>query len=676
MTKPLHALSRRNLLIVKIASFLGLLGKRSFEKLLSDLTKHNQQEDVDVLKLMKQGKYLSPQDINVLRHICLKFATKQEGNRFGELCLSFNFLTRSNLELALEEQKRLATKGLSIRLGDLLVDAGMLSKKQQKLILQKQKIAGKGDPDQTAHPLFCPSFDPNNVREIRDDQLVLLVQNDGLKAFLKKTDAFDPDMLLADLKFLLEKNGIIYGLVDDDHLTKFIAEPGYSEHVFEAANGLAPVDGTDASVVYIFETNYLQAGLMSEDGSFDFKNRGSVPFVSKGDVLAHKTRPRHGKDGVNIFGDTIEHIPASDLKFNIGKGVQVSEDGSQVIAAADGNPKAAPDGEISVVAAYFIEGDVDYTTGHIKFDKNVYITGTIKDGFRVEAIDVVAQTIDGGIIKAQGNVLIEDGVVESTIESKGSIKAGFIHSSKIIGAGNVDVTREIVDTDIISGGVFDMRKGKLYSSTVSTKDGAKVYSIGSEMSKPSHITVGTSLYIDNQMKQIDRDIEKHQNLLDKSSSEKNRMNTDLAPIQEALDNFEHSQQRTLAMIEDLKAKQDTEKIETFQKSLNDTQKKIHDLQDKKSLIDAQLQKIQKDVDFFSSAVTNSVNEKLSLRRLVEKNNFKPVLDVYGKAFAGTKVSSRNCYVILSENVSRSRIMERNTSHSGTRTHSEMMVTGL
>ncbi|NOX32514.1 MAG: DUF342 domain-containing protein [Deltaproteobacteria bacterium] len=683
ISRPKGELNRRNSLILKISLFLNYLSKGNYQKLIRDIQKTKSTSEVDVLKIMLKKKYVRHQDIANLKKVCLNFAKIQEDTRFGALCINFEFLTQSNLNLALEEQKRLAAAGQEIMLGELLVDAGMLSERQRNLILQKQKLESNGrktEPAKDKGPLEEPLFDKTNIREIKEVEVILLIQNDALKAFVIKTDDFDNSMLLEELKYLLEKNGIIYGIADDDSLNAFISDDKYKQNFFEIAAGLEPIDGTDAQIIYMFEKDYLKAGNLAEDGTMDFKDRGDIPFVAKGDVLAEKIPSKEGKDGVNIYGDQIPQAAAMDISFNLGKGVRVSRDKLKVLADVEGNPKLKQDGEISVNDAYFIEGDVDYTTGHIKFDKNVYITGSIKNGFRVEAIDVVANTIDGGIVKAEGDVFIQNGVTESDIRAKGCIKAGFMHKSKASCMGDIHIVKEIADTEAILEGTFEMPRGTMFSSSVCAKGGAKIYNIGSEKARPSTIMVGTSIYLEKELQNIDKIIERRQNLLEKKTIDKNKIKTELSIVNEKLNNFAQSRKRTVSMIEEMeknaKGKPDS-KIGLFQKSLDEADKKIHDLNDQKALMETRVKRTINDIAACSDAVKTSVKEKFILKRLNQANPPKPILDIAGKVLAGTKVGGRYANMILSQNLTRSRIMEINSSsESGSKKGWEMIITSL
>lgn len=689
-------LQGRNALILKIALFLNYISKENHQKLLKDFGTYQNSAELDILKLVHEKNYILQADILSLKKICQSFSKAQEDARLGSLCISFGFLTQSNLDLALEEQKRLAEQGRYVMLGNLLVEAGMISEKQRNLILQKQKLensvrkTGKqdgqpasGEPAKTAasqNPSPAPAFDKSRMREIREAQIIILIQYDGLNAFITKTIEFDNSMVVAELKFLLEKNGIIYGLIDDQSFEEFIKDEKYQNDFLKAAEGLVPINGIDAQIVYMFDRDYLKPGRLAEDGTIDFKERGEIPFVSEGGVLAEKIPAKEGKDGVSVFGEAIPYIKAKDMAFILGKGVRLSRDGLKVLSEVNGNPKVKPTGELSVNDSYFIEGDVDYTTGHVKFDKNVFIRGAIKSGFRVEAIDVVANAIDGGIVKAQGDVFIQNGATESVIEAKGNIKAGFMHRSKAACMGNMTVVKEIVDTEILIEGAFEMSRGSVYSSAITAKGGARIYNVGSDKAKPSAITVGTSVYLEKELANIDSAIERRQNLLETRTIEKNRIESEIDIIAEKLSNFDQSRQRTLAMMDEMKkdpAGKIAGKIDLFQKSLDQADIKIHALKNEKAVLEANLTKISQDILSCAQAVKISVKDKLALKRIQQANPPKPVLDVAGKIFAGTRIHGRYSNTILTQTVSRSRVMEiTSRADDGSKKNWEMIIANL
>lgn len=693
-------LSRRNALILKVASFLHFINTDDHEKLLNSLGRAKSVSKIDILKILETENYVDPSDILSLKKACQCFAKKHKDLRMGALSMSFGFLTKSNLDLALEEQQQLAKQGENIKLGDLLVDAGMLSKNQKNLLLYKQDFDSarsqppteKTDPQEpftdNAEPdvpdivfenismeeahgqgegpdmfpdmdLNFPLIDTTGMKEIQEDGIIIFISGDAVNAYLMKKDGFNENTHIENLKYTLEQYGIVSGLVDDDSLNDFINSSRYLDTFFEAAKGVEPVHGVDAKIDYLFEIDYLKPGELTEDGNIDYRQRGEIPFVAPGDVIAEKTPLEEGKDGFNIYGDPAPHIQANDIKIKLGKGVKLSESGVQVTAAIGGNPKLRQDGELSVNDAYFIEGDVDYTTGHIKFEKNVYITGTIKNGFKVEAVDVVANNIDGGVINAQGDVFIQNGATKSVIHALGAIKAGYLHRCRTSCMGNMVVVKEIIDSEAVLEGAFITDKGSVLSSKITAKGGGKIYNIGTDKAAPSSISVGSSAYIEMELERLGKAIEQHQTELEKKTDSKNNIEQELAIVTEKLKNFEDSKKRTLAMLTEMKTRSDKDeiKIALFQESLLDASQKSSALNEQKIQMEKKLARLTKRMENHSENIKQDITEQFNLKRIANSSEARPILDVTGKISSGTKVSGKHAIMVTRHPLSKSRIME-------------------
>jgi uncharacterized protein len=667
------AIECQNALVTKIALFLNYLSKENYRRLAKDMMNVSISSEGEILKLMLAKKYVSSEEVAGLKKACLSFARAQEDTRFGALCIQFEFLTQGNMNLALEEQKRLLASGNNMFLGDLLVEAGMLSERQRKLILQKQKLDNDVRKTGNSQPALGKGQD--NITEIREKMITLRVTHESLAATMVMTDQFRNDLILSDLKQLIEKNGIIYGVANDDQLKNFLIADVYRKKEFALATGLAPEDGTDAQINYLFKRQYLKAGTIAGDGSIDFKNRGEIPFVAANDLLAEKIPPEIGRNGVNIFGDVVSHIPPLDRNLKCGKGVRLSEDKCQALAKISGYPKLTLEGELIVNDAYILEGDVDYTTGHLKFDKNIYITGTIKNGFKVEGLDVVAKSVDGGIIKARGDVCIENGITDASITTRGNMSAGFIHRSKIACMGDMDVRKEVVETDIVLEGRFEMLRGKMYASILSAKGGAKIWYVGSEKSKASVITVGISSYLEQELKLLNQRIERHQTRFESKLSEKEKMVAGHNALSRKIALLEQSRQKPVSGSEGMRENSGTS-LEEDTKVEDRINQEIGNLYTKKNLFEKKTKRLEQEAAFFSNAVKREVAEKFNLKKRNQANPPRPILDVSGKIIPGTHIRGRYAKTIIQKNISRVRIMEMSCTKGQGAKDWEMIATRL
>ncbi|NWH06154.1 DUF342 domain-containing protein [Desulfobacter latus] len=669
--------SNKDRSLLKIALFLKYISKGDLAKLESDI-RSPKAPGFDLFTHIKAKGYMSQENIKRLKQ-CYKMFGRQPGDmRFGELCIAFGFLTPLSLEQALEEQKRLTDKGISSRLGSLLVSRGMMTKAQCKLVLCKQQTAClKQSPPSPSSPPEQPPLDSTTcvsscelpdfcgARLISEKELGIYIAKDALTVWLVKRDGFNDEIDPVWIKNLMEKYGIVHGIRDDNALQGFLDDPQFSKIPFQAASGTPAVEETDAVITCLFEQEYLKPGILSDDGTMDFKARGDMPFVKQGDVLMEKTPVVPGKDGINIFGDLIPQKAGANPKLHAGKGVSLSEDGLKVIADIEGNPRLDDLNIVSVNESIIIEGDVDYRTGHIKYNKNIFVTGVIKNGFKVEGIDVAARYVEGGQIKARGNVLIEAGVTDSEIEARGGIEAGFIHRSKIACAGQIKVQKEMVDSLAMTEGRFNMDLGRLFSSEIHAKGGARIYKVGSKKAKPSSITVGKSAYLEGRRQTIETEIDTCSTLMEQARQAKSQIANRLQDISRQLGDYEKSMERTMGLMERME-KKSRDSLEMFQQTLDDAGDKIIELKGQKSNLKSSLEVQDEQIEDAVRRFKQGLNEKFILKRLAEAHPAHSVLEVTGKIAAKTKVCGPDTAMVLKQSLIKARFMEVSNRGDGKR----------
>ena len=523
------------LMFVNIAHTLNFISKKIAGKILRQYKKTG--HTFDPTSYMLDKRYINKLDLLSLKKSLRAFETIQDDARFGALCISFNFLTNSNLEFALREQKLLIAKGQSMKLGELLAEAGMTSKGQRHLVLIKQKanlkafaklseVEGRGEKN------FI--INKKSMREIKGDNLIFFIQHDSLMAYLSKTASFDSATSLEELKQFIANQRIVHGVSNDEQLQHFLDSKKYSQgDYFKLAEGDAPIDGVDATKKIYFKEEYKVAGKVGIDGNIDYKERGHIPFVNKNDLLAEKIPAREGESGLDIFDKILPPEAPKEIFLKPGTGTKTSADGLKIYAGVYGYPKKTITDEILVNEIFVIDGDVDYNTGHINYNKSVKITGSIKNGFKVNAIDIVADEIDGGIIHAQGDVVIKKGIIDTKINAKGKITASYILRSNISCFGDIVVLKEIADSRILSDGQCRVKAGKVFASSITVKKGADIRNIGAEKAKRVTLTIGTSPNYDKKSKELDELIKEKQNELEQIIYEKNNLPNEIKKFKDA-----------------------------------------------------------------------------------------------------------------------------------------------
>ncbi len=642
-------------------------------------------------------------------------AIRQKERQFGAVAMKKGFANQSVIQLAVDEQNQDIKNKRKVRMiGDILVEAGLMSEKQRDYILKLQKrvrqqaektiskaaMQAKGSlsaPDtalaepestdtngSTATTVVQPPNDAVSEPKVKaagselmepeliDGGIKLEVAKDFMSAFITKSDHFDTNITTAQIKETLFEKGIVMGIVDDKMIGGFIKSSGFKTKSFMIARGIAPRQGKDATIEFFFNTDYLKAGGVTEDGSIDFKDRGKVPHIEEGTVLAEKIPMVEARRGHSIFGDEIETIPGNDISLKFGKGAKLSEDGFKILSAVKGFPKYSLSGHIFVHQEYVTEGDVDYETGHINYDGNVNIKGRIKSGFKVKGSDVEAIELDGGKIDADGNVKISGGINEGKIYSRGNVYAKFIHKSEIICMGDVVVEKEIVDSDIECSGCCKAENGKLISSRLTAKMGIKARDIGTEMAAPNVIKVGHDVFLEKELENNKVQLEKLKKKMSVHEEKKEEYKQENLTLQKQITDLAHVQDRSQLEEREINSKisaleesgGSTEQINELKQQVDQlkvsAQKAEQDLEscfDNSEKIEELVEEEDKKIDVIDQQCDHLVEEKNNLIEWAKDNPGKAEVIVKGAITTETLIRGKHCEKRVTEITRHARFSE-------------------
>ena len=676
-----------------------LITQAELEKALADC-KESKDKTACLKEYLLSREMISTQNLQRLTMAARALDVRKKEFHFGAIAVQKGIINKSVLQLVLEEQEADMKNGIKPRLiGDMLVESCMMTERQRDYILKMQKRkrrsaeqpAGAGtvasepagpeerapeqaeteqDLDKTAVPKNVP---PDMLEpEIIANGIRLQLAGDYMGAFLTKTREFNSDITPSDIRDALAEKKIVAGIVSDEMMLGFIESSGFKTKAFRVAKGIRPIQGKDAKIEFFFNIDYLGAGGLDADGNIDFKQRGSVPYVQVGTVLAEKTPMVESRQGHNIFGDEIDAIPGNDMPLRFGKGAKLSEDGLKILADVTGFPKYALSGVIFVHEEYATEGDVDYETGHIEYDGNVKVNGCIKAGFQVKGNDVTSVELDGGIVTAEGNVHVKGGINEATIYARGEVTAKFVHKSDIICMGNVHIAKEIVDSTIACSGSCIIESGKLISSEVTAKMGLTARNIGTQTASPCMVRVGHDAFFEKETANIQARIkeikdkiaakEEKQARLKEQNTELQKHITQLAHIQ---DRSQLEQDRLNKEIEDLQSQPDKkaviadlrQQIAQQETNAKNAEKQLDESFEKSESIEASIEGIAHQLKTLNTGLPDLLEEKKNLNRWSMENPGNPVVRVDGAIQPGNMIKGKQSEMVVKDLVRRAKITE-------------------
>jgi uncharacterized protein (DUF342 family) len=636
-----------------------------------------------MLEVLRQHPGMTENRIRKLETARRLWLQRNREKRFAAAALRLNWLRQENLDQAFEIQKIIFQKnGKMLGLEEILVQKGFLRPEQQEAIARALE---KAQPSQEKMPEPAPPSPPSEKTpekekplqedapsslpgESLDEALILHISEDNLEAFIEMARPMPESTTAQDILTWIQAKDIAFGLVDISLIEGFIKFEMVRRSRFKVAQGKAPQPGRDGSVRIHFPSDFLSSGaVLSEDGRIDFRQRGSIPHVAQGTLLAEKTPAIKGQVGIDVFGHMLPVEAVIDPPLKPGTGVYTSEDRTKIFAKINGQPTLRASGEVSVIDEILIKGDVGYETGHIQYGGKVRILGKIPAGFRVEAHQVTAESVDGGLILAKGEVVITSGVTEGEIHTEGDVRARFINKSKIRALGNVVVVGEVIDADIACSGGCDIRLGKVISSRIAARQGIEAHTIGTEVSPPSTITIGVDLPLQEKLAQADKHIQQKRDLLAENQSRLADLEAEekalLAGITESAQIQDRSGLR-LRLIEKGRLEEaETHSAEvptltrTLKAAMDNAEKKLAAFFSRQDALEEDRQKVEADIQSSQEALDEALQEKKALEIWSEERQPIPLLRINGKAHPGTRIVGPKAQAALQEICSAAMIRE-------------------
>ncbi|MBI4179125.1 DUF342 domain-containing protein [bacterium] len=329
----------------------------------------------------------------------------------------------------------------------------------------------------------------------------------------------DPPVTAPDVMKKSEEMGIRD--VDRPRVESFLRAGNFGGPLL-LREGRPPKKGADGAVVYpLFE----QAKEKKEDefGRMDHREVAAMVFAKIGDLLAKKTPPTAGEDGVNVFGDPIPAEPGKEAPVSAGKNVQASADGLDLTATAAGHLMLEGT-TLTVDPVLVCEGDVNFDVGNIDFDGAVCIRGSIHEGFTVKATgDITAQSISKANVTSGRNVVVEKGIIgspETRITCKGDLSAKFMENAVITAGGSVTVSEVILHSTVSAGKHVIVRGGKhasIVGGHVHAAGCIEAKNFGSDAAVRTHLDIGLDPVIKEKLESLQKNMEKTKDTHDKAA---------------------------------------------------------------------------------------------------------------------------------------------------------------
>lgn len=297
-----------------------------------------------------------------------------------------------------------------------------------------------------------------------DAQPVVFVAGDRLTAwvFVYPPVGGGKELDRAMLAKALGEKQVKYGI--DDALLD--ALPGRQDRYFRlylAARGRAAVHGKDGRIIDMFPRQPERKLVVDEFNRVDYSSIGFIQNVEEGATICGIVAPTEGAEGKTVLG---QDLPARDGKAPVlpkGRNTALNDRGDALIATRTGHVEF--NGRTFQVRPVMdIDGNVDYSTGHINFLGDVHVHGDICTGFTVRAMGNI--TVDGVVeaaeVEAGGDLIMVKGAQgdnRAVLRAGHSIFAKYLENCCVYAMEDLHADC-IINCDVYCDGLVEVRSGR------------------------------------------------------------------------------------------------------------------------------------------------------------------------------------------------------------------------
>lgn len=509
------------------------------------------------------------------------------------------------------------------------------------------------------------------------------VAPDSLSAYISAQEDLSR-LTLEDFKGVLQVQRVTHGIIEDAAITQFLAESYQNRETWQVAEGRYPKIGRDAQVTYFFDKDPLKIGTLREGGTIDFKDKGEIPQVKAGDLLAEKVPLGSGESGMDVYGKIIPSQGGKDIPLRCGPGIRKSADGLKFYAQTDGRPELLPDGTLAVIPELTIRGDVNLETGHVAFNGFIDVRGIIQEGFRVRGGRLAAKEVYKADLEILGDIAIDGGIIGSKIFCKGNLKARYIHSSTIEAWGDVVVEGEVLNSQIDTNGALltSSFSGKIFSSQIFARQGIQACQVGSDSSKSCRLVIGISAvqkkYVDQLAGEI-RELESQQgkwmSLIQKLKNETEQNEKQIGLLAQIQDRSMVEVRASEKRIAELKGRageeiliQTEEKKRALEEKIRSLEKPLEEFLNRQDEIAVEARTLQQKIDEAANQVEERKNEIQNILAKPKEESKMPTIQVQDVIFSGTLVEGCYSSLQLQDSIRKVIIREHKITHLNPQGH--------
>ena len=362
-----------------------------------------------------------------------------------------------------------------------------------------------------------------HIADVKDADIIINTVNDQAALLTIIPPHGGSPATLEMVKKALAEKGVRYGFLLDALRMAIIS--GEAKDLLIAKSD-PPSDGEDTQFVCILPEIKIRTPRISTKGNANYRDLKDVTLVEPGQELMRRVPATQGTSARNIFGEKIPPKPGKDSQYAANLvGVKPSDTDPDILIATTRGQPIIVDKGVNVESTMSVK-QVDLSTGNVKFEGSVIVSGDVATGAQVIASGdiTVRGTVESAFLYSGGDIIIRGVIVgaeakhirdfkNSNIKAQGSISAKSVEYANLDAGNNIYIEDWVVNSSVLATnevivGNVSANKGQIIGGRIVSGILVKAIRIGSNTGVETRIEVGDTSQVQQQLESVNLELRK------------------------------------------------------------------------------------------------------------------------------------------------------------------------
>jgi uncharacterized protein (DUF342 family) len=263
--------------------------------------------------------------------------------------------------------------------------------------------------------------------------------------------------------------------------------------------------------------NPLDAHQLEEDqtGKVDYRSHRHIIDVVKDQELVTIHPPSEPLMGEDVFGHRVMAKSGRPVSLSSGKNTYLLKE-NHTIYASTGGCLVAQNGALVVEDLVLVSGDLDMSVGNIETESRVLVQGNVLEGFVIKSSQTVEVkgNVEASSITSQESIVVHGGFLgrgSGILRAKDNISCRFVNHGILCCEGDVVIEDSLMHSTITCGKTLEVVQGQhglICGGRIRIRDKIVAKRVGARSETQTSFFMGFDYKYESQLHDLDVQLQK------------------------------------------------------------------------------------------------------------------------------------------------------------------------